>query len=251
MVSPFCTNRMEWRSMLRAWADHPNCRDRIESPACLECRSSHLRRLRHDPLQAIRHVCPFGHVLIFMPVLVDGRCLAICMVAIDSATTMLSIDRNVEILEILVENFAARHIHRMRGPDDSHHRDAPIQIRERYEVPVTVQDGWSDAVRQAVELIDAGFADPDLTVSSIASRIGLSRDYASHRFRVETGQRMSRCIFLRRMLHAQHLLMTSRHRVCQIALDSGFLNTDWFSHSFHVHTGMTPTQFRRHAGRSI
>ncbi len=235
--------------MLRAWADHPNCRDRIESPACLECRSSHLRRLRQDPLQTIRHACPFGHVSIFMPILIDGRCLAICMLAIDSATTMLTVDRNVEILEILVENFVARHIGRLRCANDSDHRLGPAQIREQYEVPVTVQDGWSDAVRRAVELIDAGFADPDLTVSSVASRIGLSRDYASHRFRVETGQRMSRCIFLRRMLHARDLLITSSHRVCQIALNSGFLNTDWFSHSFHEHTGLTPTQFRRHARR--
>ena len=56
---------------------------------------------------------------------------------------------------------------------------------------------------------------------------------------------MSREIFLRRMQHARSLLLTTNLQVRQIALASGFLNTDWFSHTFHVLEGVTPSQFRR------
>ncbi|MCB9854637.1 MAG: helix-turn-helix transcriptional regulator [Phycisphaerales bacterium] len=195
-----------------------------------------------DDAHPVHHRCAFGHTCVFTPLSVDGQCVAYCKFALESDA---AVDRYVELLDVLAEN-ACSHL----TEHDNHCviHPAPEHVKKDQSIDFS-GDGWSEVVHRAVELIDEQFADPDLTVACVARRLCLNRDYLSHLFRVQTGQRMSRHIFLRRMQQARKLLMTTDFQVRQIALDSGFLNTDWFSHTFHELEGITPSQFRRNARR--
>lgn len=246
VVTPMWRNRTERKAAIRDWADHPVCRPYQHERACIRCRLAHLRQPLVDETHPVHHRCAFGHTCVFSPLVVDGHCLAYCKLALDESS---AVDQYVELLDVLAENagahLTAKYVSLGNGIDNpqSHENRSP-------ELPFDPgNDGWSDVVHRAFDLIDDQYADPDLTVACVARRLGMNRDYLSHLFRVQTGQRMSRRIFLRRMQQARTLLLTTNLQVRRIALASGFLNTDWFSHTFHELEGVTPSQFRRNARR--
>jgi transcriptional regulator GlxA family with amidase domain len=63
------------------------------------------------------------------------------------------------------------------------------------------------------------------------------------------GMRMGRYIAELRIEIAKKLLLETDWQVKRIAFESGHRNPDWFSEVFRAHTGMTPSVFRRKAGR--
>jgi AraC family L-rhamnose operon transcriptional activator RhaR/AraC family L-rhamnose operon regulatory protein RhaS len=54
----------------------------------------------------------------------------------------------------------------------------------------------------------------------------------------------------RRIDDAQMLLATTDLQIKRIALRTGHANEAWFSHLFRVHTGITPTAYRRQSRRA-
>lgn len=244
VITPAWNNLSERKNAVREWANHPDCRPNKKSRACMRCRLGHLRFLSQTASQATRHRCPFGRICAVTPLLIDGHCEAHCKLSLDVRTTDASIERYLELLEILAENVGAHMSHSVAAPisGEEARGDMPRATSRAFDADT---DSWSTTVEEAIHLVDSHFADPDLTVSTIARHMGLNRDYLSHLFRIQTGQRMSRRIFLRRMQHARELLRTTSLQVRQVALASGFLNTDWFSHTFHELEGITPSQYRR------
>ncbi|MCA9256147.1 MAG: helix-turn-helix transcriptional regulator, partial [Phycisphaerales bacterium] len=188
------------------------------------------------------HRCAFGHTCVLMPLVVNGECVAHCKLALeDDAET----NRYLELLDVLAENFSAHLTGQVSSPETPVTNPKHIDPDSHDPIVDPMDDGWTDPVHQALTLIDAEYANPDLTVATVARRLGLNRDYLSHLFRSQTGRRMSRQIFLRRMQQARSMLRSTSLQVRQIALASGFLNTDWFSHTFHELEGVTPSEYRR------
>ena len=69
--------------------------------------------------------------------------------------------------------------------------------------------------------------------------------YLAHLFSQQLHLRMSKYIAQRRIDRAKNLLLDTDWQIKRVALECGFANPDWFSHTFHEHSGVTPTEYRQ------
>ena len=76
-VSPMFHNRAERKAILREWAQLPSCKLTGETRRCIQCRVRHLRELTSADTHTRRHTCPFGRTCLFMPLMMNGACIAI------------------------------------------------------------------------------------------------------------------------------------------------------------------------------
>ncbi|PLR22634.1 AraC family transcriptional regulator [Caulobacter zeae] len=86
-----------------------------------------------------------------------------------------------------------------------------------------------------------------LSIRTAAERAKLSPSYFSRRFRQSFGVTFSRFVALRRIEHAQSMMIRSTTSLCQIALACGFTDQAHFTRTFGGMTGSTPSQWRRTA----
>ena len=84
-----------------------------------------------------------------------------------------------------------------------------------------------------------------LRVGDIASRVGLTPDYAGTLFRKVFGMTLSDLIARHRVAHAQRCLVITDDPILRIALDSGFDSLSRFNRAFKQLAGMTPREYRR------
>lgn len=235
-------DRLERKRVLRRWGQHPDCHSHQDDPFCRRSRITHARALKKtkcltNPKQ---HRCPFGKTCIYLPVYDGDNLLGACKAVFSPDLQPSVIRRSLEVLEILIENFLLK----LGGNTTRDAHPGAIRPSRAHENQMHPQ------VRLALEQIDREFRDPDLTVDSIACRFAVNRDYLSHLFSMQVGHRMGRHILTKRIEYAKHLLESTDWQIKRIAIESGFLNTDWFSHLFHEHVGTTPTKFRlRHRRR--
>ena len=102
---------------------------------------------------------------------------------------------------------------------------------------------YSGYVAQALSVIDANYADPDLTVREIASQVGVSGDYLSRQFRQSLG--IAAQEYLKRYRFARAMaLLQSGLSVGQVAGEVGFRSLCHFSREFRKELGVTPSQYR-------
>ncbi|HSI85479.1 MAG: helix-turn-helix domain-containing protein [Candidatus Methylacidiphilales bacterium] len=98
-------------------------------------------------------------------------------------------------------------------------------------------------VHKALEIIRRH--DGPLSVSDLANRLYISRDYLRHLFSEYAGQSPIRYILESRIDKARALLLDPNLRVGEVAERCGFENTYYFCRLFRKVTGQTPTEFRR------
>lgn len=99
-------------------------------------------------------------------------------------------------------------------------------------------------VKRTRAYIDAHLAD-SLPLARIAGRVRLSTSRFSRCFRRSFG--LSYLKFLRgeRLRRAEHLLLTTDMRLCDVAIQCGFSDQAHFTRLFHQHAGFAPAQWRR------
>jgi len=102
---------------------------------------------------------------------------------------------------------------------------------------------------QAVEFIDSQLMDQGLSVESVARFANVSSRHLNRVFR-SYGTSVSRHITRRRMKLAGDLLAPGTLSVEQVALQCGYNSASYFSRAFTLHTGKSPSQFRRDAASS-
>lgn len=101
-------------------------------------------------------------------------------------------------------------------------------------------------VRRAERLVKARLKDPDLSASSIAEELGVSRSYFSTRFSNEMGTHFNQYVQIRRIEHAVWLMhMNKDWTIKRIAYESGFSDVYYFSRIFKRHVGRSPGSERR------
>jgi len=84
----------------------------------------------------------------------------------------------------------------------------------------------------------------NLTVTDLAKRANQHPDYFSRLFHQSTGERPIAFIHEKRIERAQYLITTTSMSYEEIASETGFENSPYFSKVFKKVTGMTPGQYR-------
>ncbi len=102
----------------------------------------------------------------------------------------------------------------------------------------------SEAVRQALDLLQANFRQP-VELRWLASRVHQSLWYFLRSFKEQTGQTPHQYLLRLRITDAQKRLLSTGKMVEEIALESGFADSTSFIRCFKKMVGMTPLQYRK------
>jgi len=105
------------------------------------------------------------------------------------------------------------------------------------------RSAMSRKARQALEVLERSYADPDLDTDAVAREIGLSRDHLRHVFKEETGKTVLDRLTDIRMERAKRLLDEGTLKIYEIAERVGYRNGQYFSQVFRKATGMTPLDY--------
>lgn len=104
--------------------------------------------------------------------------------------------------------------------------------------------GNSPVVKNAYRYIWKAFGKPDLGLTEIAEKSGISTGYLRMIFKKETGITVRKYIEDYRIEVAKEKLMHTSERVQDISVACGFAQHGYFSRVFKQRTGMTPAEFR-------
>lgn len=91
--------------------------------------------------------------------------------------------------------------------------------------------------------LESNFSDPDVSVQSVATRLGLTPNYLSLVFKKATGITFTEYLTTLRVAAAQELLRDPKRRPADVASAVGYPDTSYFGRVFKKHTGFTPSQF--------
>lgn len=100
---------------------------------------------------------------------------------------------------------------------------------------------------QAKEYMEQHFANPDLSLNEVASRVNLSANHFSVIFSQETCQTFKEYLTEIRIRRARELLRTTSLRSAEIAYQVGYNDPHYFSSVFKKNTGLSPIEFRTQA----
>ena len=101
-----------------------------------------------------------------------------------------------------------------------------------------------DRLLRAIELIDRDLR-ADLVVTRLARASNLSVSRFAHLFRAQLGTSPQQFVERRRLDAAARLLELTTRPIASVAAEVGFTNPLYFSTRFRLHTGLTPTAYRR------
>ena len=100
-------------------------------------------------------------------------------------------------------------------------------------------------VAEAEKLVRVEISKPDMTVASIAARLGCSPDHLTRQFRAERGMTLNVWITKERIALACELLALPDHNIAQIGWTCGFTSASYFIRVFRAQTGVTPRAWRQ------
>ncbi|MGG4448146.1 response regulator transcription factor [Brevibacillus porteri] len=117
------------------------------------------------------------------------------------------------------------------------------QRTERARKYGVIQDPWQEPIKQAVYYaLDR--LDTPLTVSEVASQVGLSRSHFSVMFKKGVGESFGEFLDKRRVKMARAMLDETTLSIQEVAERVGLPDAKYFSKWFKKCTGMTPSHYR-------
>jgi AraC-like DNA-binding protein len=99
-------------------------------------------------------------------------------------------------------------------------------------------------VRQAQNMIQQEFADPDLSVESLAVRLGYHRGSLSRLFHQHTGETIMDYLTQMRLQEARALLTHTNAKIAEVGRKCGFREAAYFSRWLRKHTKTVPRELR-------
>jgi AraC-like DNA-binding protein len=99
-------------------------------------------------------------------------------------------------------------------------------------------------IAKSVSYIESHFIDP-ISIEELAKQTNLSVRHFTRIFRDTYETTPGRYIFTLRMHHACSLLKSSNLTISEIAFQSGFNDSNYFTRRFRTFNGVTPKQFRK------
>lgn len=226
---------------------HPACTDVANRAYCRqtwEVQRAELLRKRVP----LTHQCRYRRYCGLVPVVCAGHCVAALKVVSRDTLPLEHFTRQLELVQVLVENFIIHENCRVAEPRTEEQARAPADPGLLDDGALSPNDGsLHPQVARALAYIAEHLSDIDLNVRSVAAHVGSHPDYLAHLFAEQTGVRMSRHITAQRIALARTLLAQTDWQIKRVAWACGFSNPNWFSHVFGVHTGQTPGEFRESA----
>lgn len=110
-------------------------------------------------------------------------------------------------------------------------------------------DSAAARVRRVLEMIDARYGDPRLTIADAALVACRSVAHLSRLLKRDTGESFGVLLRRCRIRVAKDLLLGSSASMTEVAVATGFGSASRFSREFKREVGTTPTEFRESAGR--
>jgi two-component system response regulator YesN len=114
-----------------------------------------------------------------------------------------------------------------------------LEIRDEHVKPEQVR-----MLERISEYLENNYQNPDLQLSDAAEFCNLTPSYFSTVFHQQMGVTFREYLISRRLNRAKELLRTTNRKISEIALQSGYKDSHYFSHAFKKNTGYTPSQFR-------
>ena len=123
-----------------------------------------------------------------------------------------------------------------------------VYLLNRYTVrrhaPVTYRGGLPGyRLKRVLDYIGDNLGD-DLSLSQLASVVGMSPHYFAELFRKSTGQTPHRYVLLQRMERAKQSLRDPGRSVIEVGLDAGFQSPSHFARAFRKLVGTSPSRFQ-------
>ena len=112
----------------------------------------------------------------------------------------------------------------------------------------TDANALSSIARSAEKYIDDHYSE-DISLSLVASKLGLSTSYLSSKFSSETGMGFVDYVNKVRIEHACSYLKQGYYKVYEISEKVGFNDTKYFAKTFKKITGITPKKFMANSSR--
>jgi two-component system response regulator YesN len=104
----------------------------------------------------------------------------------------------------------------------------------------------SNAVQKGLDVVREKFTDPKLDMKTASKLIGLNHFYFCKVFKKEMGVGFLEHLTRERVRHAQKLLGNPEIRIKEVLFRSGFQSLATFNRVFKKHSGVTPSDYRKH-----
>lgn len=124
--------------------------------------------------------------------------------------------------------------------------DIMVQVQNYIEIVKSQVGGMrqkNDLVGNVSQYLEEHFRE-DPSLIELAEEFFVSPTYLSKRFKEKTGGNISQYIEKLKIEHAKTMLIVSDVPVTEIALEVGYMDSNYFSRVFKKATGMTPRDFR-------
>ena len=141
--------------------------------------------------------------------------------------------------EILLSFKSARHIRHLLVERNDENA-LILGVREMGDVT----EDMPSVINEAKMYMSQNFSNPNLMLPDVAGFVNMSKSRFSAVFSQYTGQTFTEYLIYLRLNRAKELLRTTNCKNSQIAHETGYNDSHYFSYIFKKNTGMTPSEYR-------
>ncbi|ALV21817.1 response regulator transcription factor [Carnobacterium antarcticum] len=98
--------------------------------------------------------------------------------------------------------------------------------------------------KQSYDYLAEHYSDPSLSLKQVSKQMLISPSYFSSLFKKENGLSFTDALVKIRMEKAKEHLLTTDHKIFEIAIDSGYTDQHYFSYCFKKYFGESPNKIR-------
>ena len=159
-----------------------------------------------------------------------------------SSEIRVGIGEIVDTPEDILKSFkAARHIRHILV-ERAGEKNMILGTREMGEV--SDDANTPGVISEAKLYMSEHFTDPNLMLQDVAKAVNMSNSRFSTVFSQQTGQTFTEYLIYLRLNKAKEMLRTTGIKSSQIARESGYNDSHYFSYIFKKNVGITPSEYR-------
>ncbi|MBU0935882.1 MAG: response regulator [Spirochaetes bacterium] len=135
-------------------------------------------------------------------------------------------------------------LQKLRGVDQLFDWVYSLVLRIRSQGMASKASNSHKLLAAAKTAIRTRYADPDLTMEDLCDQLAISPSYLGQLFKKYEDSSFVRFLTAVRMEKAKELLATTGDRIVELAVQCGYRDVYYFSHSFKKYHGLSPKKYR-------